>query len=65
MKQKMIYAVLLLIAVNLPHSSKECARALSCSAKPQQPVPAKQLPAEAEDQEAIAATPFSRLVFNL
>ena len=66
MKQKMIYLVLLLAAMYLPASSRECGKVSKCtigeSAVPQ---PAKKISHEVMEEAALPVSPFGRLPFNL
>lgn len=65
MKQKLIYLVILTVALNLPAGSRECGK-LSCC-----PVAVNSIPEKAktlvkiEEMDAAPASPFSRLLFNL
>jgi hypothetical protein len=65
MKQKLIYTVLLIIAMYLPASSKECAKVFKQAAAGNT-LPVKQKASvETGEITALPASPFSRLLFNL
>jgi hypothetical protein len=68
MKQKIIYFVLLVIAMYLPASSKECAKILKCvvtESLVQMKEKARPEVSVVKDEAALPVSPFSRLLFNL
>jgi hypothetical protein len=65
MKQKLIYTVLLIMAMYLPASSKECAKVFKQAAA-ENLLPVKQESSvETEEITGLPASPFSQLLFNL
>jgi len=65
MKQKLIYFVILIAAMNLPADSKECGKP-SCCPLIVNAVPEKgKTVVKIEEMDAVPASPFSRLLFNL
>jgi hypothetical protein len=65
MKQKLIYLVILLAAMNLPADSRECGKLIHCPmAGAMAPVKAKTV-VKIEETDIAPASPFSRLLFNL
>jgi len=64
MKQKLIYTVLLIMAVYLPASSKECAKVFK-QATVENLLPVKQESSVDKEITGLPASPFSSLLFNL
>jgi len=65
MKQKMIYIVLLMIAIQLPASSKECGKVLNCAVTESLLRAREKTSVVVEEPGVLSASPFSRLLFNL
>jgi hypothetical protein len=65
MKQKLIYSIVLVVAVYLPAASKECGK-ICRPAVMATALQEKQKPGiGTEEITALPASPFSRLLFNL
>jgi hypothetical protein len=65
MKQKLIYIVILVAAASLPAGSRECGK-LSCCPLMVKAIPEKiKTVVKMEEIDAVPASPFSRLLFNL
>ncbi|HMC87470.1 MAG TPA: hypothetical protein VKI61_18230 [Chitinophagaceae bacterium] len=66
MKQKMIYLVFLVMAMNFPASSKECAKISKCrSVKAVLEVQKKAAAVEISEETALPASPFSAVHLNM
>jgi hypothetical protein len=64
MKQKLIYLVILVAAMNLPATSRECGKPSCCPLLNMTTGKTKAV-VKIEEADAMAASPFSRLLFNL
>jgi len=64
MKQKLIYLVILMAAMNMPADSRECGKPGCCPLLNMIPGKSKAV-VKIEETDAVAASPFSRLLFNL
>jgi len=64
MKQKLIYLVILMAAMNMPADSRECGKPSCCPLLNMTPGKSKAV-VKIEETDAVAASPFSRLLFNL
>jgi hypothetical protein len=65
MKQKIIYLVLLVTAMYLPASSKECAKVFKCVGTESVIQVPKKTSFEINEEAALPVSPFNRLLFNL
>jgi len=66
MKQKLIYLVILMAAMNMPADSRECGKPSCCPLLNINMTAGKsKAVVKIEETDAVAASPFSRLLFNL